>query len=81
MVSKPFLLRSAVLLALSLGAASAQAVDATVAYQTSAEPAKVAQAEICQTIQHPRYLRFRDEGDLWRGERDWTQHLQTAEDR
>lgn len=33
------------LLALSLSAASAYAVDVTVAYQTSAEPAKVAQAE------------------------------------
>ena len=45
MASKLFSLRSAVLLALSLGAASVQAVDVTVAYQTSAEPAKVAQAE------------------------------------
>ena len=33
------------LLALSLVATSAQAVDVTVAYQTSAEPAKVAQAD------------------------------------
>ncbi|EFE97371.1 taurine ABC transporter substrate-binding protein [Serratia odorifera] len=40
-----FSLRGAALLMLSLAAASAQAVDVTVAYQTSAEPAKVAQAE------------------------------------
>ncbi|MFJ3005217.1 taurine ABC transporter substrate-binding protein [Serratia liquefaciens] len=45
MASKLFALRSAALLALSLGTASAYAVDVTVAYQTSAEPAKVAQAE------------------------------------
>ncbi|MDC6117038.1 taurine ABC transporter substrate-binding protein [Serratia rubidaea] len=45
MAGKLFSLRGAVLLALSLTAASAQAVDVTVAYQTSAEPAKVAQAE------------------------------------
>ena len=45
MAGKLFSLRGAALLALSLMAASAQAVDVTVAYQTSAEPAKVAQAE------------------------------------
>ena len=45
MASKLFSLRSAALLVLSLSAASAYAVDVTVAYQTSAEPAKVAQAE------------------------------------
>jgi taurine transport system substrate-binding protein len=45
MASKFFSLRSAALLVLSLSAASAYAVDVTVAYQTSAEPAKVAQAE------------------------------------
>lgn len=45
MAGKLFSLRNAALLALSLSAASAYAVDVTVAYQTSAEPAKVAQAE------------------------------------
>ncbi len=44
MVGKTLSLRAAVLL-LSLTAVAAQAVDVTVAYQTSAEPAKVAQAE------------------------------------
>ncbi|MDA4775461.1 taurine ABC transporter substrate-binding protein, partial [Enterobacter hormaechei] len=39
MASKFFSLRSAALLVLSLSAASAYAVDVTVAYQTSAEPA------------------------------------------
>lgn len=43
-MAKRFLLRSAALL-LSMSALSAYAVDVTVAYQTSAEPAKVAQAE------------------------------------
>lgn len=45
MAGKLFSLRNAALLALSLSATSAYAVDVTVAYQTSAEPAKVAQAE------------------------------------
>lgn len=45
MAGKLFSLRNAALLALALSAASAYAVDVTVAYQTSAEPAKVAQAE------------------------------------
>lgn len=45
MAGKLFSLRNVALLALSLSAASAYAVDVTVAYQTSAEPAKVAQAE------------------------------------
>ncbi|HEI8868973.1 MULTISPECIES: taurine ABC transporter substrate-binding protein [Gammaproteobacteria] len=45
MAGKLSSLRGAALLMLSLAAASAQAVDVTVAYQTSAEPAKVAQAE------------------------------------
>ena len=40
-----FLRPGGALLALSLVAASAHAVDVTVAYQTSAEPAKVAQAD------------------------------------
>lgn len=44
MAGKSFSLGAAALL-LSLSASSAQAVDVTVAYQTSAEPAKVAQAE------------------------------------
>lgn len=43
-MAKRFLLRSAALL-LSMSVLSAYAVDVTVAYQTSAEPAKVAQAE------------------------------------
>ncbi|WP_279203036.1 taurine ABC transporter substrate-binding protein [Obesumbacterium proteus] len=46
MVNKPFSLRSvAAFLTLSLAATSAYALDVTVAYQTSAEPAKVAQAD------------------------------------
>ncbi|EIC82453.1 taurine ABC transporter substrate-binding protein [Serratia sp. M24T3] len=43
-MAKRFLLRSAALL-LSMSVLSAYAVDVTVAYQTSAEPAKIAQAE------------------------------------
>ncbi len=43
-MAKRFILRSAALL-LSMSVLSAYAVDVTVAYQTSAEPAKVAQAE------------------------------------
>ena len=46
MANKPFSLRSvAAFLTLSLAATSAYALDVTVAYQTSAEPAKVAQAD------------------------------------
>ncbi|WP_279026197.1 taurine ABC transporter substrate-binding protein [Gibbsiella quercinecans] len=45
MAGKYPLLRGVTLLLASLMAAGAQAVDVTVAYQTSAEPAKVAQAE------------------------------------
>lgn len=45
MAGRSLLLRAAALLALSLTAGAAQAVEVTVAYQTSAEPAKLAQAE------------------------------------
>ncbi|WP_114193069.1 taurine ABC transporter substrate-binding protein [Edaphovirga cremea] len=45
MASKSFSIRGLALLVLSVTALSAHAVDVIVAYQTSAEPAKVAQAE------------------------------------
>lgn len=45
MASKLFSLGQVALLALAFGTSTAQAVEVTVAYQTSAEPAKVAQAE------------------------------------
>ena len=46
MMSKTFSLRGvAAFLSLTLAATSAYALDVTVAYQTSAEPAKVAQAD------------------------------------